>query len=382
MERNSQHAVALRDNEDMKEHVHVAVSTASEGSHHYAFHRFPRWQGKVPEGFIVNFLGVHTRTSYWPEYKTISNCYPPDRFVATEYPAFDEEYFEWIDLLEAVTAAESHFTMIELGAGFGRWTVNAAAALRHLGSTPYTLIAVEAEPTHYQWLVQHFPDNGLEPKNFHLIQAAVAPADGNTGFYLGETQWGGPTNFYGQSIGGPHLIDAVSLKTLLQPLPAVDLIDIDIQGAELEVLEAGAQELDEKVKRVHVGTHSSRNEEGLRSLFGSLGWRCFRSFPSSATVDTEWGVISFQDGVQTWLNPAFQGAVDEVTVLRQKLQASRREAARLWVQLDNVRGQQAGAPVPGSLAWKIINRARTLRDRMVPRGTWRRRAFDFIATKL
>lgn len=45
---------------------------------------------------------------------------PERRFVTTTLPAFDEEYFEWIDLLEAVTEATGEFTMIELGAGWGR----------------------------------------------------------------------------------------------------------------------------------------------------------------------------------------------------------------------------------------------------------------------
>ena len=36
-------------------------------------------------------------------------------------PPIDEEYFEWVDLLESVRDARGAYTMMELGAGYGRW---------------------------------------------------------------------------------------------------------------------------------------------------------------------------------------------------------------------------------------------------------------------
>lgn len=367
----------------MSEQRQIAVANTAGPTHHDVFSRFSRWSGKVPEGSIVNFLGVVTRARFWPPYVAVADGYPKDRYVKTEFPPFDEEYFEWIDLLEAVVTAESHFTMLELGAGWGRWIANAAAALKHIGGVPHTLIAVEAEPSHFDSMTEHLANNGVDPATVRLIRAAVAPADGKVGFQVGDTQWGKPSDWYGQSIGGSGVVEAISLTTLLRPLKTVDLIDLDVQGAELDVLEAAPDALDEKVKKVHVGTHSPRNEEGLRSLFGRLGWVCARSFPSSATVGTEWGMISFQDGVQTWLNPAYSKEhLDEITILKQKLEGSRQEAARLWAQLEIVRAQGAGAPIPGTLARKFIGRAQAFRNRTAPLGTWRRRAFDFIVTKL
>jgi len=279
----------------------------------------------------VNFLGVFTRASYWHPYIAESNAYPQDRFVKTEYPPFDEEYFEWVDLLEAVVSAKGHFTMLELGAGWGRWTVNAAVSLKHLCGLPHTLIAVEAEPTHFQWMTEHVADNSVDPQGLQLINAAVAREDGRVGFYAGETNQGGPSTWYGQSIGGPQIVDCVSLNTLIRGLQTVDLIDIDVQGAELEVLEPVSQALDEKVKRIHIGTHGSGIEEGLRSLFSRLGWECVNYFPSFSSPQTRWGKIPLHDGVQTWLNPTYSSQrEDELSILRKKLQASRQEGARLW----------------------------------------------------
>src|SRR5437660_1662339 len=48
-------------------------------------------------------------------------------------PGLDEEYFEWCALLQSVRAARERYVMVELGAGFGRWGIRAAAAARRCG---------------------------------------------------------------------------------------------------------------------------------------------------------------------------------------------------------------------------------------------------------
>jgi FkbM family methyltransferase len=360
------------------------ASCVASHLHHPVFAKFTPWHGLVPPDFIVNFLGVLTRTSYFAPYAEISRAYPVDRCVTADYPQFDEEYFEWIDLLESVAAAHGHFTMIELGAGFGRWTANAAAALRLLGNLPHTFVAVEAEPTHFAWLVEHLADNRIDSESLQLVQAAVAESDGTVGFHLEHNQLNGPGEWYGQYIGGPHSVAAVSLRSLLQPLATVDLIDIDIQGAELQVLSAASQELDQKVKRIHIGTHGHDIEAGLHSLFARLGWQCSYSFPSTASAPTEWGNIVFQDGVQSWLNPSFVDAhQDLVNILAAKLAASRNEGARLWQQLEQQRREHARllTVTPDSLPGKILLRAGQLRNRLAPLASRRRKLVDSLLKK-
>ena len=63
--------------------------------------------------------------------------------------------------------------MVELGAGYGRWIVNAAAAVRAYRDLPSSLTAVEAEPTHFRWLELHCSDNGVTAT---LVHAADRPA--------------------------------------------------------------------------------------------------------------------------------------------------------------------------------------------------------------
>jgi hypothetical protein len=74
-----------------------------------------------------------------------------------------EEIFEWIALAESVRAAREKFTMVELGAGYGRWLVAGAMLARRLRpGLPVKLIGVEAEQVHFAWMRRHFIDNGLD----------------------------------------------------------------------------------------------------------------------------------------------------------------------------------------------------------------------------
>lgn len=261
--------------------------------HHEIFSRFARWSGDVPADFDVDFLGSKGRTSYF----RMLRPQPNQRFEAPDYPVADEEYFEWIDLLQAAAAAKDQFVMMELGAGWGRWTARGAAAATQLGVS-YRLVAVEAEPTHFEWMVQNLRDNGVVMENCRLLRAAVTGKDGTVGFHVGDA-----ADSYGQSIGGASEVVAVSLATLLEPLVLVDLIDMDVQGAELEILAAAVSPLQMKVRRVHVETHSKQLHREIRDLFERMGWRCHALFEGNTGDTTPWGRINFQGGVQSWLNP-------------------------------------------------------------------------------
>src|ERR1700687_341709 len=172
--------------------------------HHKIFSAFHRWAGRVPAGFDVDFLGTRYKTDYF----TIWPHQLQERYEAPQHPPFDEEYFEWIDLLEAVSYAKNRFVMLELGAGFGRWTARAAAAAQQR-NVPDFLVAVEGEPTHFQWMTETLLLNGISPQDCRLIPAAVAAKDGKVAFQVGN-----PASHYGQGIGGTTEIDAVSLKNL------------------------------------------------------------------------------------------------------------------------------------------------------------------------
>lgn len=284
------------------------------------FDRFDLWEGRVERGWVVNFLGVRTRTAFFETREGQRS-----RWVKTERPALDEDYVAWVDLLEAMTATDGELVVAEIGAGWGRWVTNAAAAARHVGR-PFRVVAAEPEPTHFRWLRQHLKDNDVPADTATLHESAIWAHDGWVQFHVGA-----PRAWYGQAIvdaapdqGPPGRLDrlrarlaasgarsprlvivvpAITVEQALAAVEHVDLLHIDIQGTEATALGAAAHTLGEKVRRAHIRTHGEDIERRLRELFAELGWHSLHDYPALGTSTTPWGEVAFQDGVQTWVNP-------------------------------------------------------------------------------
>lgn len=305
--------------------------------HHEVFSRFRQSSGEIPRGYHADFLGTQARHEFTSGLRGDVPVPCPERRTIQEYPypLVDEDYFEWIDLLESVVAASGSYTMIDLGAGFGKWAVRAAYAARQYNpKLRCHVTAVEAEPTVYGWMKEHFRHNGIKPRWHTLLHAAVTDEPGEVEFCIGGPRGGQydrpPNAWYGQFLtkgneafgesrpdgkyGGFKVllhtsgwrsirIPGVSLGSLLDKLHHVDLIDLDIEGQELASLTSAAAELDAKVKRLHIGTHSKEIEAGLRQLLPAHGWQCHADYPLSSTSETPWGPVSFENGVQSWVNP-------------------------------------------------------------------------------
>jgi FkbM family methyltransferase len=295
---------------------------------HPIFAQFPFARPERSRTHRLNGLDVREHLSY--------TGLSPDHRWATHYrdnglPPVDEEYIEWIDLLESVAAAKDRFVMVELGAGYGRWLVNAAVAMRRTRGLPTRLVGVEAEPSHFKWMAEHFTDNGLNPTEHRLIQAAVSPQSGRVFLQCPDSD---ASAHYGQSIdtasppappslaariarrmfGGPPVhspqrpgiwVKAVTFGHILAELDWVDLIDADIQGAEADVFCPEIATLAKRVRLVHIGTHDAALEARLREAFSAAGWKCRWDFGCGRAQPTPYGEILFQDGIQSWLNPSF-----------------------------------------------------------------------------
>lgn len=280
----------------------VSSSSGSEAP----FQDIERWRGETPHGFLMDWVGGRTATRFTGHVEMPGWAEPP-------YPAVNEEWWEWADLVTAVREARDRFVMMELGAGYGRWLIGAVNALRALGrDIPFHLVGVEAEPTHFAFLQDHFRNNGVDPSAHTLIQAAVNGTGEDVWFPTGHVQeWWGQSITYQDADFSPWgltdaktvRVPAVTLEALLAPLERVDLIDMDIQGAELEVLAAAVDAVTAKVHRLHVGTHLDTIEADLRILLGGAGWTCINDYPCQKTVLTPLGEVAFGDGVQSWLNP-------------------------------------------------------------------------------
>lgn len=274
---------------------------------HPIFEKYPPWSGVVPAGCWGTFYGSFVRSEF------TGHAGGPEHHQGQILPPLNEELFEWIDLLQAVDDAEGSFVMAELGAGYGRWAVaGAAVAERFRPELTTLLIAVEAEPDHFQMLLTHLADNGLDPAEHRLIKAAVGEADGTANFLTGHAaKWWGQSATNNPDWTHGHWPAArivptpqVSIATALEGVERVDLIDMDIQGAEAEAVRGSLDVLTSKAKRLHIGTHGHDIEDELRRLLSGAGWELLRDYPClTEGVETEYGPVDFQDGVQSWVNP-------------------------------------------------------------------------------
>ena len=299
--------------------LHTTIFGSPPELVHPTFTQFPPRRDVVPPGFIATAYGSLIRKEF---YGASVNVFTesaglftgPTAGGSTELPpSRNEEYFEWIDVLESIAAAKGRFTMVELGAGFGRWIVAAATVLRLYRDIPSQLIGVEAEDRHFEMMQQHFLDNGLDPANHRLIKAAVGEKNGEVHFMIGHSQ-----DWWGQSIAAKdsrfrdfpeaHAVSVpcLSIESVLEGIDLVDLIDMDIQGAEAEAVRGSRDVLSGKVKRMHIGTHGRAIEYELFRLFADMGWVCCNNLPCHSTLETHYGSTSFNDGVQTWINPRLQ----------------------------------------------------------------------------
>lgn len=286
--------------------------------HHPVFYRFQPFRGAIPDGCGFDFLGSKIRTDFW---------YAPLRNPG--YPAIDAKYFEWIALLESVVESRDSYSMIELGAGFGIWSVRAALAMAQSAAIPVHLTVVEADPVHFEWIKLHFEENGIDFRRHRLIRAAVSAPGTDWPFLVGSPAGARPNEWYGQALCGwageivdpcadfyggfPARLHAsgwrsidmpkISLREILDGSGRVDLIHLDVQGVELEVIESAIDALSAKVQRLCIATHSRQIDQKLARTLGEHGWKCAMAYPCGETSETPWGSVAFEDGLQIWINP-------------------------------------------------------------------------------
>ena len=131
---------------------------------HPLFRAFDEFDGLAAPGFETSYFGARFRDWLFTGQST---DIAQSGHIHVGYPPVAEDYFEWIALLGAVASAKDRFCMLELGAGWGRWSVYAAMLCRQR-RLPFTLVAVEPEPSHFQWLQMALQDNGIDPREHHL----------------------------------------------------------------------------------------------------------------------------------------------------------------------------------------------------------------------
>ena len=309
---------------------------AAAPEHHPIILKFEALARAGKPSWCIGFMDVLINFDYTP----IHEAEYTKRTRSIPTPVFSNEYLEWIDLLESVDEAKDSYVMLELGAGYGRWGVYAGMAARLRGISKIKLGFAEAEPQHVVWLKEHILYNRLSKESV-IYPCIVSDKNGegllSVGIPEGYQVNDDPQEWWGQHTmahnSGRHKLRALfsyfrptekyfgyplvllpdgwkavrvpqkNIRAILADFKYVDFIDMDVQGEELKIVQAGIHALNKKVKRIHIGTHTPEVEAGLRQLFQQHGWQCRYDYPCLQCSETPYGPIDFEDGVQSWLNP-------------------------------------------------------------------------------
>ncbi|KAL1495182.1 hypothetical protein AB1Y20_017047 [Prymnesium parvum] len=178
--------------------------------HHRVFSHFLPWRGSWPSTGLVDFLGVrvddapHTYCSwaYSRQRRAYANrvavcdlfhVLQPNVDVQLTWPVISEEYFEYVDVLTAVleyvqaaatpTAGAQHmstagarpFSFVELGAGYGHWSLAASQALDQLApASPRHLVLVDVVAGLERVVRRLCALNGVAEQSLHWHTGYVA----------------------------------------------------------------------------------------------------------------------------------------------------------------------------------------------------------------
>ena len=307
------------------------------------------WAGEVPRGFVANFAGVLTDGRFQALWSADDPATVGGGHETPRSPTIEdgEWWFEAVDWVLAAREAKSRFVMMTLGACWGAQAVGSYRMLQLLNPIPCMLVAVEPVPENYEWLEQHFRDNGLDPEAHWLVPHAIADTIEPVLFPIGAPGSGAQnaiatnhvsvrqsyvdmftssgdeatksalrnlllnntTGIVRDLIEGRNfmaeikLVSPITLRELLAPFERVDYLEADIQQSEIIVFPPFIDLLRKKVRRIHIGTHGKDVHWTLHDLFADNGWEIVFSFEPNARHDTVLGSFETNDGVLTVVNP-------------------------------------------------------------------------------
>lgn len=278
--------------------------------HHKVFDCYNRKEVIGTGEHVFDFLGTRTRSAFkngWEKFST-----PAGTKTTPNYPPVNEHYFDWIALLDSTVRSTETLRVAELGAGWAPWLVRGAFAAKQMSTVRnIEFVGVEADSTHYQWMIDHFLDNEIDPSRHHLLHGAIN-ADGGTVKFPQVLE---PDRDYGASINaarrdtnnqtvevtGYRLGDVLSFFS-----GTVDFLHIDIQGAEYEAVPDAIDALCSSVKALMIGTHESdASHEKLVNLLKIRDWKAVIEYPRKSEISTDFGHVKFDDGFLYFRNNAF-----------------------------------------------------------------------------
>jgi FkbM family methyltransferase len=211
-----------------------------------------------------------------------------------------------------------HVNMFELGAGWGEWCLALAGVIDYkiipIVPVSYRCLAVEGEPTHYRWIKEHFESQNI---NGIAVHGAVSNKNGTCrfGVHAPDSSYGQAISFHKLTVRKTiwDLYNFILRKTIEVPMYTidhliqayvfdhVDIIDMDVQGAEYEVLLGAAESInDDLIDYLLIGTHDRKINVELRRLLSPKFDSIIDIYPKSVGIVDGFAPIRCQDGIQLY----------------------------------------------------------------------------------
>lgn len=265
----------------------------------------------------------------WHGYYEMAKCESPerkaeyaerDRAIHAEGMMTEAEFERDCFLSVLVDIKRKHVNMFELGAGWGRMSLALAGVINYrvipLTPVSYHCLAVEGEPTHYQWIKEHFVTQKI---NGIVVHGAVSNKNGTCRFSAYPT----PDSCYGQAINPlisrrkipsiMNLYNLITKRTIKIPaytidqlirthgFDHVDIVDIDVQGAEYEAMLGAADSIrNDLIDYMLIGTHLRELNDALRRLLSPKFDLVVDIYPDSVATVNGFAPIRCHDGVQLY----------------------------------------------------------------------------------
>ncbi len=271
-------------------------------------------------GYITNFLGVMTCVTYLADVRE-----QPGHIESLPVNGnFHCSLSEWIACLRGVELAGDEFVVVELGAGWGPWMVNLSRAARMRGIQQTLAIGCEADTTHCEYLDRHLSENHLT-QHARIYRGAIGLEPGYTVFPIPEdaaNDWAMRPIFCASEQEAQAIVDdpqsyrdhrgitfrrfhgvpCYSLAQILEGVPLVDVLHIDIQGTEFELVRHNLERLKRQVRYLVIGTHSRTIEGALIETLRGEGWILEVEEPCQFDIRHPTHTVKI-DGTQGWHNP-------------------------------------------------------------------------------
>lgn len=263
------------------------------------------------KGYVTDYLGCKTDISNHSQLSGMSGVvlgfpFPNDGMI--------HDFIEFVGCCYAIEICSDVFTVVELGAGSGIWSVRSSLLAKRKGCE-VNAMCVEADKNKISWIYDNFKANNLEV-NITVENKAVTTDGGDIQFpKIADSSWDygarvTKDNFASVDYRGFEMeyenIKGISFKEILLKYQKVDLLHIDIQGFESEIIPFEMKKLLEKVSVVVIGTHSRKIEGDLFKLFYENKWQLLDEQPCVFNYDINIPTLDgmvVKDGTQIWVNP-------------------------------------------------------------------------------